>query len=123
MSTEAEQIAGAIRRRRDQLGITQEQLAVQAEVSGATVRNVEAGKTVRPGTIRKLARALRVTMAELESGSILDGPTSPSEIAELRATVEKLSDEESRRYNSHLLDQIERDLDRVRRNLNEESSA
>jgi transcriptional regulator with XRE-family HTH domain len=41
--------------------MTQEQLAVAAEVSASTVYNTEAGKTrPRPAILRRLARALNV---------------------------------------------------------------
>jgi transcriptional regulator with XRE-family HTH domain len=53
-----EEIGRSVRDRRESLGLTQEQLAVHAEVSGATIRNIEAGRIVRAGTIRKVTRAL-----------------------------------------------------------------
>ena len=52
---------------REQQHLTQEQLAVAAEVSASTVHNAESGKTLpRPAIVRRLARVLGVSPGELE---------------------------------------------------------
>lgn len=55
-----------LRQLREQRYLTQEQLAVAAEVSASTVYHIEAGK-VRPRTsiVRRLARALEVSPDEI----------------------------------------------------------
>jgi DNA-binding XRE family transcriptional regulator len=56
-----------LRRLREERHLTQEQLAVAAEVSTSTVYHIEAGK-VRPRTaiVRRLARVLRVEPHEID---------------------------------------------------------
>ena len=47
--------------------MTQEQLAVAAEVSASTVYNAEAGKTLpRPAIVRRLARVLGVDPRDIQ---------------------------------------------------------
>ncbi len=49
--------------------LTQEQLAVAADVSPSTVYHIEAGKVQpRPSIVRRLARALAVVPGEIEVG-------------------------------------------------------
>lgn len=56
-----------LRALREQRLLTQEQLAVAAEVSTSTVYNAEAGRVhPRPSIIRRLARALEVAPGEIE---------------------------------------------------------
>lgn len=59
-----------LRQLRETHHLTQEQLAVAAEVSTSTVYHIEAGK-VRPRTaiVRRLARALGVSPDEIEQSS------------------------------------------------------
>jgi transcriptional regulator with XRE-family HTH domain len=57
----------ALRRLREERHLTQEQLAVAAEVSTSTVYHIEAGKVrPRPAIVRRLARVLHVSPDEIE---------------------------------------------------------
>jgi len=57
----------ALRRLREERHLTQEQLAVAAEVSTSTVYHIEAGKVrPRPSIVRRLARVLDVSPDEIE---------------------------------------------------------
>jgi len=50
--------------------LTQEQLALAADVSPSTVYHIEAGKVrPRPSIVRRLARALAVVPGEIEVGA------------------------------------------------------
>ena len=62
-----------LRRLREQRHLTQEQLAVAAEVSTSTVYHAESGR-VRPRTaiLRRIARALEVDPGEIEIRSSED---------------------------------------------------
>ncbi len=65
-----------LRQLRKQQGLTQEQLAVAADVSSSTVYHIEAGKVrPRPSIVRRLARALDVSTLELDgpSASTMEG--------------------------------------------------
>jgi transcriptional regulator with XRE-family HTH domain len=55
-----------LRRRRYELALTQEELAVRAGLTPRGVRDIETGKTVRPRptTVRLLADALRLEGAD-----------------------------------------------------------
>jgi len=56
-----------LRRLREERHLTQEQLAVAAEVSTSTVYHIEAGKVrPRPAIVRRLARVLDVSPSEIE---------------------------------------------------------
>ena len=56
-----------LRRLREERHLTQEQLAVAAEVSTSTVYHIEAGKVrPRPAIVRRLARVLQVSPSEIE---------------------------------------------------------
>jgi transcriptional regulator with XRE-family HTH domain len=53
------QIAAAVRQRREELGMTQQEVAASADVSVSSIQSTEAGKfTGRPYTLRKIAAAL-----------------------------------------------------------------
>jgi transcriptional regulator with XRE-family HTH domain len=56
------QLAAYLRWRREQLGLSQEQLAYKAGVAASTVRKIETGAVVEPGyfTILSLLRVLGV---------------------------------------------------------------
>jgi transcriptional regulator with XRE-family HTH domain len=55
-----------LRQLRKQRHLTQEQLAVSADVSPSTVYHIEAGKVrLRPSILRRLARALGVDPSEI----------------------------------------------------------
>jgi len=55
-----------LRQLREQRYLTQEQLAVAAEVSASTVYHIEAGKVrPRPSIVRRLARVLGVEPHEI----------------------------------------------------------
>jgi transcriptional regulator with XRE-family HTH domain len=62
------QLAAAIRRLREQRGLTQEALAFASGVTTGSVARIELGQSV-PGwdTVRQLAGALGVSLAELAS--------------------------------------------------------
>ncbi len=56
-----------LRQLREQRQLTQEQLAVAAEVSTSTVYHIEAGKVQpRPSIVRRIARALGVSPEEID---------------------------------------------------------
>ena|SRR6266571_3995724 len=57
---QAGQLAVFLRRRREQKGLSQEQLASQAEVAVSTVRKIETGTVIEPGyfTVLSLLRVL-----------------------------------------------------------------
>ena len=59
-----------LRRLREERHLTQEQLAVAAEVSTSTVYHIEAGKVrPRPAILRRLARVHVVDPGEIEIGA------------------------------------------------------
>ena len=66
---QAERLAARLRALRERAGMSQEQLAVRAEVSVATVRKIETVAVVEPGyfTILAMLRALGVTNEELSN--------------------------------------------------------
>lgn len=56
-----------LRQLRQQLQLTQEQLALAADVSASTVYHIEADKVQpRPSIVRRLARALGVTPDDID---------------------------------------------------------
>ena len=56
-----------LRQLRQQLQLTQEQLALAADVSASTVYHIEAEKVQpRPSIVRRLARALGVTPDDID---------------------------------------------------------
>lgn len=56
-----------LRQLREQRCLTQEQLAVAAEVSTSTVYHIEAGKVrPRPAIVRRLARILEVAPSDID---------------------------------------------------------
>lgn len=56
-----------LRQLRQQLHLTQEQLAMAADVSASTVYHIEADKVQpRPSIVRRLARALGVTPDDID---------------------------------------------------------
>jgi transcriptional regulator with XRE-family HTH domain len=59
------------------LGLTQLQLAVRAGVHARTVAGLERGATQRPhqDTVRRLARALGVSLTWLQTGQAMPAPT------------------------------------------------
>lgn len=57
--------APGLKARRSALGLTKEQFAAMVGVSTPTIRNLERGGTVYPSTIRRIAKALRISVAEL----------------------------------------------------------
>ena len=62
---QAERLAARLRALREQRGMTQEQLAAQAEISVATVRNIERRVVVEPSLFTVLAM-VRVLGASIE---------------------------------------------------------
>jgi transcriptional regulator with XRE-family HTH domain len=58
--------------------LTQAELAARCGTKQPSIARIEAGATVWPSTVRKLARALRVTPADLVGGlGAATGPTPP----------------------------------------------
>ena len=57
--------APGLRAARRRALLTQAELAVAAKVSRATIARMEAGEVARFGTIRRLAKALRIEPTEL----------------------------------------------------------
>ena len=64
---QAERLAARLRALREQRGMTQEQLAAQAMVSVATVRNIERVAVVEPSffTVLAITRVLGATMEDV----------------------------------------------------------
>lgn len=64
---QAEVLATRLRELRTDRGLTQEQLAVRAQVAVSTLRKIESGRVVEPGyfTMLSLARALGAELREL----------------------------------------------------------
>jgi transcriptional regulator with XRE-family HTH domain len=63
----AERLAARLRALREQRGMTQEQLAAQAEISVATVRNIERLVVVEPSlfTVLAMARVLGTSIEDM----------------------------------------------------------
>jgi transcriptional regulator with XRE-family HTH domain len=64
---QAERLAARLRALREQRGMTQEQLAAQAQISVATVRNIERVVVIEPSlfTVLAMVRALDATIDEV----------------------------------------------------------
>jgi transcriptional regulator with XRE-family HTH domain len=64
---QATRLSAWLRARRQDSGLSQQQLAATADVAVATVRNIETGAVVEPGyfTVIALTRALGATPSEL----------------------------------------------------------
>jgi transcriptional regulator with XRE-family HTH domain len=80
--------AATIRWCRYEKGWTQEQLAERAGVTKKTVQNLEDGKSVRPVTLRRVAKALDVELTRLLGTPPRSLPKT--KIAELLARLDKL---------------------------------
>ncbi|MFI6681923.1 helix-turn-helix transcriptional regulator [Kribbella sp. NPDC050469] len=73
-----------VRTLREQAGLSQEELAVRAQVSRATVQNIERDRTdPRRAVLRRLAEALGTDVAALTP----DQPMTLEEIADKRAQL------------------------------------
>lgn len=70
-------IAERLKQARDELGLTQIQLAAKAAVTQSTIANIENGIRKRPRDLVNLAKALNVDPAWLESGKGIKFPTYP----------------------------------------------
>lgn len=71
------EIGGRIRRRRKQLGLTQEALSNKADVTTQTISNAELGlKGMRPDTIIRICAALEISTDYLLLGKISDADQS-----------------------------------------------
>jgi transcriptional regulator with XRE-family HTH domain len=69
-----------LRQLREQRHLTQEQLAVAAEVSTSTVYHIEAGRVrPRPAIVRRLARVLAVTPSDIDVSSVANGAKADGE--------------------------------------------
>ena len=77
-STQAAELAGLLRSRREAAGITQEHLAWTAGVGLSTVRKIETGVVVEPGyfTVLALIAVLGISPAEL-GGQASAGTAGP----------------------------------------------
>ena len=64
---QAERLAARLRALREQRGMTQEQLAAQAQISVATVRNIERVVVIEPSlfTVLAMVRVLDATIDEV----------------------------------------------------------
>jgi len=62
----------SLRRVRDARALTQEELADRAGVSRNTIRRAEQGEQIRQSSVRKMARALRVSPARLQQPTVSD---------------------------------------------------
>lgn len=66
-ASESRHVVPSLKALREQRHLTQEQLAVAAEVSSSTVHNAETGKTQpRPAILRRLARVLKIEPGDIE---------------------------------------------------------
>lgn len=85
-------LAEAVRTRREALGLTQDELAVHANVSRSTIQNVEAGKAPRPVLLGRIAHALGTDIATLRHGGSPDGagppPDTGDRLAQLREQLD-----------------------------------
>lgn len=73
-----------MRAMREQAGLSQEELAVRAQVSRATVQNIERDRTdPRRAVLRRLAEALGTDVASLTPAQ----PMTEEDIAERRAQL------------------------------------
>lgn len=63
----ARDLSARLRARREQAGLTQEQLASRAGLSAATIRKIETGAVAEPGwfTVLDIARALGVDLRDV----------------------------------------------------------
>lgn len=66
---ESQTLGERLRRRRRELGLTQEQLAERAGTTQAVIQKIENGKSLRPRKIDRIASALDVKPAWLMFGS------------------------------------------------------
>ena len=66
-------------------GLTMEELALRAGIKYSTVKNLWQGRTADPSysTLRAVARALGVTVEQLEEKSKEPGPFVPADLVEL----------------------------------------
>lgn len=92
MSVDVGGLADRVRALREQSLMTQEELAAQAGVSVGTVRGVETGRIRRPrsGTMRLLARALRLTECELLEFAAMARPIAPGPFTDPSARIHAL---------------------------------
>ncbi len=73
----------AVKARREELGLTQEQIALRGDLQQRWISNVETGKRdLRYSSLRRLAPLLELTMAELmgraeASEHAIDAPMEP----------------------------------------------
>lgn len=85
-----------IRSRRQEMGLSQKELADSAGVSRVTVNNLEQGKYANPtiNTLDGIAKALGTTHKTLSNGHVRLLPKSDSEAIEVsaRATLLKIRD-------------------------------
>jgi transcriptional regulator with XRE-family HTH domain len=114
-----------VRRRRVEMGLTQQDLADRAGLSLNHVNMIEHGErqAVRPKTLRGLADALACTMDELSAGAVDTTPARraleafivaeklvPAEAAAMREYQQKLGPRPEERVFLRLLDLVREDL-------------
>lgn len=78
---------GLVRSLREQKGWTQEGLADKALVDVQTLRRIERGERVRRQSLVNVAKALVLSIAQLEQPEAAPAPGTPSEVERLRAAV------------------------------------
>jgi transcriptional regulator with XRE-family HTH domain len=88
-----ENLAGNVRKLREEAGLTQEQLAERSSIANATVSRIERGR-INPSTslIAKLSAALHVSVDDLLGRPKTSKPVFRSSIAKLVGAVEGLDD-------------------------------
>ena len=67
-------------RRREELGLTQAEVAERANSTQDTIAKIEAGKIIRPRNTRDLAKALQISETELVFGDAADTPEINDEL-------------------------------------------
>lgn len=72
-------IGGTVRRLREELGLSQEELASLAGHSRNVIGSIESGKPARASTLRHIAKALGVTVADLRNPDLTPAKLSPIE--------------------------------------------
>ena len=97
------EIGDRIRRRRKQLGLTQEDLSNRTDVTTQTISNAELGlKGMRPDTIIRICRALEISTDYLLLGEI--GDSDKSLFFRAFGNFNSQPDEASNRYCGQLFD-------------------
>lgn len=91
-----------MRKKRQEKGWTQEQLAVRAGTNQAVIQKIENGKSLRPRKIDQIAEVLDVNPAWLMFGEE-PAPTLSDEAMELARVWEKLPEPDKSRLRQEIL--------------------